>query len=237
MYTVYKHTTPSGKVYIGITSRKAEERWNNGYNYIQNKHFYSAIKKYGWDKIKHDILFENLSKDEAYKKEIELIAFYKSNQRDFGYNKSIGGESSVKGAHWSLSKESVEKRAKQLRGRKFTEEHKKKLSESHKGQVCHMKGKTMPLETRKKISESLKKWNSENISPSKGRKYKKSEYAILRTSQGHYKKIICLETKEIFDSIKTASEKTKIDSSSLSKVCKGKRETAGGYHWEYKYDL
>ena len=46
-----------------------------------------------------------------------------------------------------------------------------------------------------------------------------------------------METKEIFDSIKIASEKTKIDSSSLSKVCKGKRETAGGYHWEYKYDL
>lgn len=30
MYTVYKHTTPSGKVYIGITGQKPERRWQNG---------------------------------------------------------------------------------------------------------------------------------------------------------------------------------------------------------------
>ena len=29
-YTVYKHTSPSGKVYIGITCRKPEYRWNHG---------------------------------------------------------------------------------------------------------------------------------------------------------------------------------------------------------------
>jgi hypothetical protein len=27
MYTLYKHTAPNGKVYIGITSRKPESRW------------------------------------------------------------------------------------------------------------------------------------------------------------------------------------------------------------------
>ena len=30
MYAVYKHTTPSGKVYIGITGRAVEKRWENG---------------------------------------------------------------------------------------------------------------------------------------------------------------------------------------------------------------
>ena len=33
-YIVYRHTSPSGKVYIGITSYKAEIRWNNGKGYI-----------------------------------------------------------------------------------------------------------------------------------------------------------------------------------------------------------
>ena len=28
-FCVYKHTTPSGKVYIGITSRKPKERWDS----------------------------------------------------------------------------------------------------------------------------------------------------------------------------------------------------------------
>lgn len=30
-WSLYRHITPSGKVYIGITSQKPEYRWNNGY--------------------------------------------------------------------------------------------------------------------------------------------------------------------------------------------------------------
>lgn len=41
---------------------------------------------------------------------------------------------------------------------------------------------------------------------------------------------------ECFDSIKNASEKTKIDKSSISKCCRGELETAGGYKWIYKND-
>lgn len=37
MYTVYKHTTPSGKVYIGITKQKPWQRWNNGNGYKNNE--------------------------------------------------------------------------------------------------------------------------------------------------------------------------------------------------------
>lgn len=29
-YCVYKHTSPSGKVYAGITKLKPKYRWNNG---------------------------------------------------------------------------------------------------------------------------------------------------------------------------------------------------------------
>ena len=62
-YSVYKHTSPNGKVYIGITSRKPEQRWSNGYGYVKNKHFTHAINKYGWENIKHEILFSNLTKE------------------------------------------------------------------------------------------------------------------------------------------------------------------------------
>ena len=82
-YTVYKHTAPNGKVYIGITFRKPETRWSNGNGYSRQKHFYAAIKKYRWENIKHEILFENLSKEDACQKEIELIAQYKSNDPEY----------------------------------------------------------------------------------------------------------------------------------------------------------
>ena len=82
-FCVYKHTAPNGKVYIGITSRIAEKRWNNGHNYKQNKHFYNAIQKYGWNNFEHEIIFNNLSKEEACEEEKNLIAKYNSNNRKF----------------------------------------------------------------------------------------------------------------------------------------------------------
>lgn len=97
-WIVYKHTNKSnGKVYIGISSKSAEERWRNGEGYYSQEYFYNAIKKYGWDGFEHEVLLQNLSEEEARAKEIELIAFYKSNYRrwsnpTYGYNATDGGE-------------------------------------------------------------------------------------------------------------------------------------------------
>ena len=44
-YTVYKHTCPNGKIYIGITSMPVEKRWDCGRGYAKNPHFSAAIKK------------------------------------------------------------------------------------------------------------------------------------------------------------------------------------------------
>lgn len=107
-FTVYKHTVPNGKIYIGITSKNPLKRWKNGNGYKYNLHFYRAIKKYGWDNIKHEILFSGLTKDEACRKEIELIAEYKSNDQKYGYNHATGGEIN-QGFHFTLSEEDKQK--------------------------------------------------------------------------------------------------------------------------------
>ena len=91
MYCVYKHTSPNGKVYIGITKQYPLNRWHNGYGYRSNPYFFKAIIKYGWDNFKHEILFDGLTKLEAESKEIELIAKYKSNHYLYGYNLDNGG--------------------------------------------------------------------------------------------------------------------------------------------------
>ena len=63
-----------------------------GEGYSYNSYFYRAIKKYGWDNFKHDIIISGISKDMACQLEIALIAQFRTNEREFGYNISEGGE-------------------------------------------------------------------------------------------------------------------------------------------------
>lgn len=90
-YYVYKHTSPNGKVYIGITQQKPSKRWGSGANYDYNTHFINAIRKYGWHNFTHEILYEGISREEALEREKELIQQYDSSNRHKGYNVSPGG--------------------------------------------------------------------------------------------------------------------------------------------------
>lgn len=92
-YTVYMHMTPNNKIYFGITSQKPQRRWSNGRGYINNKHFYRAIQKYGWNNIKHLILFTGLNKKQAKKYEVLLIYLYNTTNPKLGYNITKGGDS------------------------------------------------------------------------------------------------------------------------------------------------
>lgn len=49
------------------------------------------------------------------------------------------------------------------------------------------------------------------------------------------KKVKCIETEQIFSSIKEAAEFIGIDRSNISAVCNGRRHTTGGYHFEFYY--
>lgn len=42
-WTVYMHKSPSGKIYIGITGRKPEKRWDNGNGYKHCPHMAAAV--------------------------------------------------------------------------------------------------------------------------------------------------------------------------------------------------
>lgn len=47
------------------------------------------------------------------------------------------------------------------------------------------------------------------------------------------KKVRCMETGKIYDSIVKASQATGISTTSISGCCRGEREAVKGYHWEY----
>ena len=96
-YCVYIHSlTLDNRKYIGITCQKPTKRWGkNGVGYKEQPYFYRAIQKYGWNSFKHEIVFENLTKEQACAKEIALIKLFNTTDAKFGFNIAIGGETSL----------------------------------------------------------------------------------------------------------------------------------------------
>lgn len=259
-FIVYKHTSPSGKVYIGITQRTPNQRFqSNGYGYKSNEHFYRAIKKYGWNNFKHEILYSGLSKEIACKIEIELIAKHNSTDGKYGYNIATGGE------HPMLSEETKKKLSEAMKGRVVSEEERKKMSDRMKGQIlseetrrkiseakrghihseetCRKlseanKGRIHSEETRKKISEARKgqrpteEMRRKNSEAHKGRIHSEEERRKISVSHGGHP-VMCVETGIVYESIHDAERRTGISNANVSAACHGKRKTAGGLHWKY----
>jgi predicted GIY-YIG superfamily endonuclease len=65
-YCVYCHDFPNGKKYIGITS-DVEKRWRNGKGYETQGKIANAIKHFGWNNIKHEVLIDGLTQEQAEK--------------------------------------------------------------------------------------------------------------------------------------------------------------------------
>ena len=54
-----------------------------------------------------------------------------------------------------------------------------------------------------------------------------------KIGKGQSKKVLCVETNTVYESIKTAAEQTGANDTHISNVCLGKRKTSGGYHWKF----
>ena len=151
-WSVYRHTCPNGKVYIGMTSKKCEERWQNGHGYRKNEHFFSAIKEYGWNSITHEVIATGLSKERAQHCEQLLISAHKSNNPLYGYNISTGvGKTGL-----SPTPETRDKIRKKLVGTRRPDEVRARLSASHSG-------KQLSDEQKMRIRMSCKNINARPV--------------------------------------------------------------------------
>lgn len=95
------------------------------------------------------------------------------------------------------------------KGHEVSEEAKKKIGKAHKG--------------RKHTEETKKKLKGHEV----------SEETRKKIGKGNGKLAYCIELDKIFESTCEASRELGICQNSISLACRGKRETAGGYHWEY----
>lgn len=242
-YTVYQHIAPNGKCYIGVTSRKPEMRWQNGKGYRHNEYFDNAIKKYGWKNIEHKIIKTKLTKEEAEQMERDLIAQFKSNDRDHGYNITSGGEEV--GKHSEESKRKMSEHTKgQVSPRKgvhLSEETKAKLSASHKGLRYNI-GVPFTEERKQHLRKPHPTMKGEG-NPNYGKRWTPEQLAVRQAHRVYAvggenptaKKIVqCLPDGTVVKVWGSISEATKIYCRTSVKNClRGKYKQHKGYVWKY----
>lgn len=214
-WTVYAHVNKvNGKRYVGITSRNVNDRWRNGNGY-KNQVFGYAITKYGWDSFDHIILADGLTVDDANEMEKAVIAEWQTQDSMYGYNVVAGG--------------------KGVCGFKFSEESKRKMSESAKNRnICYTTRKKCPPisdETRKKMSEN----NTGCKNPHYGHKH--SPEALEKMSRVHSKRVALISSDGAvlltFNSAKLAAEYIGVEKSVVAKCCRGVSKTCKGHKFIY----
>lgn len=213
-FCVYRLTAPNGKVYIGITGQNPLRRWNSGRGYKNQPHMHSAIQKYGWDNFTHEVLYSELTKEEAEELEIRLIAEHRSTDPEFGYNHATGGAVN-RGHH--LSPERRAQISIEVRNRAVKESTREKLRQANLGKQHseESKAKMRAAKLGKKLSEETR---SKMRQSNRGKRNKP---------------VYCAELGRVFYSMDAAEQELGVAHENIAKVCLGKRQTAGGYHWEY----
>lgn len=198
IYVIYKHVNKiNGKTYVGQTSLKPQDRWNNGkgyesYTILPNgekkpAHFWASICKYGWNNFEHKVLIHGLTKSQADFWEKKLIKEWDLMNPQKGYNKKEGG------SNGKLSDEIIDKRTRTVvskgifsgenhpfYGKHHTEETLKKISKTQKEKFANgefipwNKGKTNVYseKTLKKMSKTKKEKyaSGELVAWNKGKK-------------------------------------------------------------------
>lgn len=210
MSGIYKWTSPSGKVYIGLANdlkRRKKEFLTNPFNYVYttyNSAIDNARRKYpDFTQWKYEVL-EYCDKKDLSRLEIEYIAKYNSTDKEIGYNLTIGGDGS-NGVPWGSEKQIQAAKNKDVRGEKnpmyghhHTQEVKDFMSKLNTG--------------REKTREQLQKISKPVIQYSKnGRLLKK------------------------WDSAAEAANFYGVNKSCIGRVCMGKKKSTCDYIWKY-YD-
>lgn len=237
---IYKITNLiDGKVYIGQTCRSLSERKKCHLSELrrgvhENTHLLNSFKKYK----EHNFVFEVLQEceiDKIDELEIFWINLFNSTNRKFGYNLETGGCQNK-----SLSEETKNKISKSIK--KIVEMGGNK--QASKKVICINDNKIfnsgveasnyykIPYNNLNQVlinrNNCCLNANGEYLQfrhYEEGKKYSLKE--INEKSIKLPKSVICLNTRQIFESTQNASKVTGVSQSKISMVCNGKRLSAG----------
>lgn len=205
-YKLYMHVNKTnGKVYIGQTKKSYLSRWRNGKGYGGCPMFAKAIKKYGWHEgFEHIPLIEGLFKSEADYFERFFIEFFDSQNLEFGYNLTAGGDENPMDCP-----ELVAKKTESL----------KQYYENNP-------------ELREKVRQhnNLLWSNPDSIFYSS--EYRKKQRLGIQNKFG--KKVRCIETGETYNCLADAARAIGVKShTAITICCNNPKRTAKGMHWQF----
>jgi len=204
---IYKITNViNNKIYIGQTIGSLNNRWNDHCSAGKNKSAVrNAIKKYGKESFKIEIIYTASSREELNIKEIYYIQQFNSVFPN-GYNLQLGGGS-----------------------RNPSDETRRRMSLASKGRIPSNLDKLHTEETRLKAAETRK---SNKYKHSEETKRKISNFN-RRPRPEFYKPVLCIELSKEFDSISHASKELNLHISGISRACRGVGIRCGGYTFKY----
>lgn len=231
------------KVYIGQSTNIYKRFYTHRYKaYCEketktyNLHFYAAIRKYGKNSFKLSII-EECSKSDLDRREMYWIKYYKSNQKEFGYNLSDGGKNIyTKNFNDKNNITSKEKRVEEIRklllmsslsiqeiARKFNM-NVASITNINRGHSWHCESITYPIrDTRKKHFYFCSKCGKK-ISNKYSKLCKKCDGERQQKEKGNFIDIKTLNEDFCNHSIQDLSKKYNV---SLKTI----------YRWIKKYDL
>ena len=209
----------NGKIYIGKrVYRKKDDNWYLGSGIYLNR----AIKKYGRENFKKEILEWCNDKIHLCEREIYWIKQFNATNPEIGYNLSLGGDGGNVGVEAYIkignklrgkkkSKEFGEKVSKALKGKPKSKEHNEKVRQV-------LLGRKRPQEVIDKMSNSIKN------------KYDNGWKSPVQIEVYQYDKT----TRNYIQSFKSATEAGRIlniDRKGITNNCVGKSKSPGGFIW------
>jgi group I intron endonuclease len=181
---------------------------------------YRAIAKHGLDNFRWEILFESFDVEFLDKAERELIASYKTVDREFGYNITAGGTG---GNVWlTLTPE-------EAASAKF------KLSEAGKRDFLNNP------ERRQKAAETLRAIRKDKNKSAKNAKIASDRLKLLNKTDPRFRnrgvKVRCIETGVIYNSMIEAARILGLQKHSKIRTAIDKKTKVNGYSFELVKEL
>lgn len=218
--------TIDGKRYIGQSIDIKRRFWDHRcISHEENRHLRYAMKKYGKEAFKYEIL-EECEYEKLDEREIYYIDKLKPE-----YNVSYGGQRTMKRLP-DETKEILSKKAKKQWDNKTDEEKAEFIRKNLTGPKI---GHEVSEETREKLRMANigKLQSKETIEKRKATFIKKKANGYIQTNGDHKKKIVCVETGIVFDSVKSAAESIGVNPSCVSANLKGRQKTVKNLHFKY----